>query len=149
MFPGMPPQANKQERELIKLYKSLDETNKEAFLAFGEFLKTRSISNSDNSKIIVKSKPVDIPRPETESVIKAIKRLSATYPMVDKETILHPISNLMTSHVIQGRKAPEVIDDLQALFLSEYESQWMNLENTDQNNKIDIINKNYKGSNND
>lgn len=148
MFPGMPPQANKQERELIKLYKSLDETNKEAFLAFGEFLKTHAIPNSNNPKIVEESKPVDIPRPETESVIKAIKRLSATYPMVDKETILHPISNLMTSHIIQGRKAPEVIDDLQALFLSEYESQLMNLENTDQNNNIDMINKN-RGSNND
>lgn len=120
MFPGMPPQANKQERELIKLYKSLDEANKEAFLAFGEFLKTRA--NPENPQTVVESLLVDIPRPETESVIKAIKRLSATYPMVDKETILHPISNLMTSHTIQGRKAPEVIDDLQDLFLSEYES---------------------------
>lgn len=116
----MPPQANKQERELIKLYKSLDEANKEAFLAFGEFLKTRA--NPENPQTVVESLLVDIPRPETESVIKAIKRLSATYPMVDKETILHPISNLMTSHIIQGRKAPEVIDDLQDLFLSEYES---------------------------
>ena len=116
----MPPQANKQERELIKLYKSLDEANKETFLAFGEFLKTRA--NPENPQTVVESLLVDIPRPETESVIKAIKRLSATYPMVDKETILHPISNLMTSHTIQGRKAPEVIDDLQDLFLSEYES---------------------------
>jgi len=120
MFPGMPPQANKQERELIKLYRSLDEANKEAFLAFGEFLKTRA--NPENPQTVVESLLVDIPRPETESVIKAIKRLSATYPMVDKETILHPISNLMTSHIIQGRKASEVIDDLQDLFLSEYES---------------------------
>ena len=116
----MPPQANKQERELIKLYKSLDEANKEAFIAFGEFLKTRA--NPENPQTVVESLLVDIPRPETESVIKAIKRLSATYPMVDKETILHPISNLMTSHIIQGRKASEVIDDLQDLFLSEYES---------------------------
>ncbi|MCF6188842.1 MAG: hypothetical protein L3J51_00010 [Cocleimonas sp.] len=120
----MPPQANKQERQIIKIFKSLDVANQEALLAFGEFLQTReSTSNYDNQPVdVVVSEPIDIPRPEEESVIKAIKRLSATYPMVDKETILHPISNLMTSHMIQGRKAPEVIDDLQALFLGEYES---------------------------
>ncbi len=123
MLPIM-PQANKQERQIIKLFKSLDETNREALLAFGEFLQTRAASSDsdDQSEDVVASEPVDIPRPEEESVIKAIKRLSATYPMVDKETILHPISNLMTSHIIQGRKASEVIDDLQALFLGEYES---------------------------
>ena len=124
MLPIMPAQANKQERQIIKLFKSLDETNKEAFIAFGEFLQARAASQNldDQAVDIVASEPVDIPRPEDESVIKAIKRLTATYPMVDKETILHPISNLMTSHIIQGRKAPEVIDDLQELFLSEYKS---------------------------
>jgi len=120
----MPAQANKQERQIIKLFKSLDATNKESLLAFGEFLQTRtSSSNPDDQSVdVVASELVEIARPEEESVIKAIKRLSATYPMVDKETILHPISNLMTSHIIQGRTAPEVIDDLQALFLGEYES---------------------------
>jgi len=124
MLPIMPAQASKQERQIVKLFKSLDETNKEALIAFGEFLQTRAEGSSASSKTVepIASTPVDIPRPENESVIKAIRRLSETYPMVDKETILHPISNLMTSHIIQGRKAPEVIDDLQALFLSEYET---------------------------
>lgn len=122
MFPAMPPQANKQERKLIKLYKSLDASNKEAFLAFGEFLQSRASNLSTNDSDDAVSKPVDIPRPEEESVIKAIKRLSATYPMVDKENILHPISDLMTSHMISGRAAPDVIDDLQEVFFNEYRS---------------------------
>jgi hypothetical protein len=143
MFPGMPPQANKQERKVMKLYKSLDEANKEAFLAFGEFLQTRANPNSNNLDNTAESKPVDIPRPENESVIKAIKRLSATYPMVDKETILHPISNLMTSHIIQGRKAVEVIDDLQALFLKEYESLGVTLNHNSE------LKNNNKGNKND
>ena len=42
--------------------------------------------------------------------------------MVDKESILHPISGLMTSHILQGRAASEVIDDLEALFLKQYEN---------------------------
>ncbi len=124
MFPAMPPQANKKERKLIKLFKSLDASNQEAFIAFGEFLQTRANSEMTNNhnEVTIVSEPVDIPRPEEESVIKAIKRLSATYPMVDKENILHPISDLMTSHMISGRAAPEVIDDLQDVFSNEYES---------------------------
>ena len=123
MFPAMPPQANKQERKLIKLFKSLDTSNQEAFIAFGEFLQSRASSViSANSEDTVVDEPVDIPRPEDESVIKAIKRLSATYPMVDKENILHPISDLMTSHMISGRAAPDVIDDLQEVFFNEYKS---------------------------
>jgi len=124
MFPAMPPQANKQERKLIKLFKSLDTSNQEAFMAFGEFLQSRAdsvvINNNDEDTIV--NEPVDIPRPEDESVIKAIKRLSATYPMVDKENILHPISDLMTSHMISGKAAPDVIDDLQEVFFKEYKS---------------------------
>ena len=124
MLPIMPAQANKQERQIINIFKSLDEANKEALLAFAAFLQTRAdSSNADEQPVeVIAREPIEIPRPEKESVIKAIKRLSASYPMVDKETILHPISNLMTSHIIQGRKASEVIDDLQALFLGEYES---------------------------
>ena len=124
MFPAVPAQINKQERKLLKLFKLLNGKDKDSVLAFGEFLLSRDEDNitGTGKTQTVASEPVDIPRPEEESVIKAIKRLSATYPMVDNETILHPISNLMTSHMISGRSAPDVIDDLQDLFFNEYKS---------------------------
>lgn len=125
MFPGaMPAQANKKERQLIKFYKQLDSTDKKALLSFAEFLTTRTNSNSDSDTTnhVVPSEPLAIPRPEEESVIKAIKRLSKNYPMVDKETILHPISGLMTSHIMQGKKAVDVIDELENLFLEQHNS---------------------------
>ena len=86
--------------------------------------------SSDGSNVIymtdeevedVVLEPLDIPRPDEESVIAAIKRLTKTYPMVDKENILHPIADLMTSHMVQGRSAPDVIDDFEVLFKKEYE----------------------------
>ena len=127
MFPAMPVQANKQERRLVKLFKSLDSSNKETLLSFAEFLHARAQSGStadDTDKTLdeVITQPLDIKRPEEESVIKAIKRLSATYPMVNKENILHPISGLMTSHMLQGKEAEKVIDELEELFLREYEA---------------------------
>ncbi len=126
MFPGMPVQANKQERKLVKAFKSLNAANKDSLLAFAEFLQSRSL-NADNSadglakiQADIPTEPLDIIRPDNESVIKGIKRLTATYPMVDKENILHPISALMTSHIMQGRAAEKVIDELEELFENEY-----------------------------
>ena len=124
MFPMMPAQGNNEEKQLLKLFKSLNESDRHALLAFAEFLGSKE-NDSDVTesglKPLVSSTPLELPRPENESVIKAIKRLTKNYPMVDKETILHPISGLMTSHIMQGRDAVEVIDELEDLFLNEYQ----------------------------
>jgi hypothetical protein len=124
MFPTMPVQANKQERQLVKIFKSLDSANKDALVAFAEFLQIRSMPDTSElqNKQLPSTEPLDIPRPDKESVIKAIKRLSDTYPMVDKENILHPITDLMTAHMLQGKKANDVINELQEIFFKEYES---------------------------
>ncbi len=126
MFPMMPAQGNKEERELIKLYKSLNEADRNTVFAFTEFLYSKSNKDttalSEQPEEAISKTPLNTPRPKEESVIKAIKRLTKNYPMVDKETILNPISGLMTSHIMQGRDAVEVIDELETLFLKEYES---------------------------
>ena len=121
----MPAQGNKEERQLIKLYQSLSEADRNTVFAFAEFLHSKSSDSSEPSsktEELVSKLPLNIPRPTEESVIKAIKRLTNNYPMVDKEGILHPISGLMTSHIMQGRDAIDVIDELEALFLKEYEN---------------------------
>ena len=64
--------------------------------------------------------PQVIPRPENESVVAAIKRLTATYPMLDKPQLLNETSALMTKHVMQGVGVVEVIDELEDLFLRFY-----------------------------
>ncbi len=121
MFPGMPVQANKQERKLVKIFKSLNSADKKTLIAFSEFLHSRSSPlDQIESPSVVPDKPLSIERPETESVVAAIKRLTATYPMVNKDDILHPISNLMTSHIMQGEKAKDVINKLEQLFDDEY-----------------------------
>ncbi len=134
MFPGAMPSGgsslNKKEREWLKLFKDLSESDQQSLVAFAQFLHSRADVSSDEaiSDTVTKAdeiptQPLAISRPDEESVIKAIKRLTATYPMVDKESILHPISNLMTAHMLQGKSAPDVIDELESVFLKEYESQ--------------------------
>ena len=120
----MPAQGSKEERQLIKLYQSLTEADRQTLLSFAEFLQAKNTSSDHQytEEELLSSEPLELPRPEKESVVKAIKRLTRNYPMVDKESILHPISGLMTSHILQGRSVNEVIDDLEALFLKEYEN---------------------------
>ena len=54
-------------------------------------------------------------------MVVAIKRLRATYPMLDPAKLLNETHDLMTQHVMQGRKAAEVIDELEVLFRRYYE----------------------------
>ena len=52
----------------------------------------------------------------------AIRRLSETYPMLDRQALLHDTAAFMMQHVVQGREAVQVIDDLENYFRRQYES---------------------------
>ncbi|MET0105435.1 MAG: Crp/Fnr family transcriptional regulator [Sedimenticola sp.] len=106
------------QRKLLKLFSALDEQARENLVAFAEFLAQREQAVEETARIV---EPLAIPRPEEESVIAAIKRLSETYPMLDRSTLFHETSSLMTSHVMQGREATEVIDELELLFQGKYQ----------------------------
>ncbi len=106
---------------LNELYRRLGSGEREMLLAFAEFLAARS-GALEAPAVPVEPKP--IPRPEQESVVAAIKRLSASYHMVDRSKMLHETSSLMSQHVMQGRAAEEVIDELEVLFLRHYEKQF-------------------------
>jgi len=106
------------ERELIKLYRSLDQDDRNTLRAFGEFLASRSTTSKQDEQGPLE--PVPTPRPQEESVVGAIKRLSLSYFMLDRSVMLNETSSLMGAHVLQGRPAKEVIDDLEALFVRHY-----------------------------
>lgn len=107
---------NRSEKRLGEIIALLAEEQVEQLLDYAEFLAQRYPAQREVPK------PDIIPRPEQESVVKAIKRLSASYPMLDRSKMLNETSVLMTQHVIQGRDAVEVIDELELLFLRHYET---------------------------
>lgn len=114
-----------KEKKLLQQFRKLSEEQQKTLQDFAEFLASREDKiEVTPAKTLV---PVAIPRPEKESVIKAIKRLTATYPMVEKEKVMNQTSSLMAQHIMQGRSAPEVIDELETLFKIHYEK----LKNTD------------------
>ena len=64
---------------------------------------------------------VDIPRPNDETVVGAIKRLKQTYPMIESMSVFSTASSLMTEHMVQGRDAVDVIDEMEQLFEAAFE----------------------------
>lgn len=104
----------RDDRRLLDLFEKLGESERRTLLDFAEFLAMRAEPREIEE-------PRDIPRPERESVIGAVKRLGETYHMVDKSRILHETSGLVTEHLMQGRAASEVIDELEVVFRRQYE----------------------------
>jgi hypothetical protein len=110
------------QRKLLKLFKGLDAGDQNALMAFAEFLHKREGSQNDEIDQEQSQGPIIIERPEEESVVAAIKRLTTSYHMLDTSALLTETSSLMTSHLIHGRSSSEVIDELEALFTKEYEA---------------------------
>jgi hypothetical protein len=89
-------------------------------MAFAEFLRARA-AETEPEAAGPPPEPKPIPRPRKESVVGAIKRLSDTYYMLDRSALLTETSSLMTSHVMRGREASNVIDDLETMFARQFE----------------------------
>jgi len=105
-----------QDKKLLGLFRDLAAEQQETLLAFAEFLASRAAA-----KPTIAGQPLAIPRPEEEKVVQAIKRLRETYPMLDHGKMLHEVSHHMTQHVMQGKAAKDVIDELELVFRAHYE----------------------------
>jgi hypothetical protein len=105
-------------KKLLRVYRDLSAPRQAALLEYAGFLASRDAADGLNQ---VPQEPLGIPRPEQESVIKAIQRLMASYPMLDRNKLLNDTSAQMTRHVIHGISAVEVIDELEVIFRRHYE----------------------------
>nr|VFK27422.1 MAG: hypothetical protein BECKMB1821I_GA0114274_100330 [Candidatus Kentron sp. MB]VFK30635.1 MAG: hypothetical protein BECKMB1821G_GA0114241_10687 [Candidatus Kentron sp. MB]VFK74302.1 MAG: hypothetical protein BECKMB1821H_GA0114242_100330 [Candidatus Kentron sp. MB] len=109
-----------QTKRLIQLFSHLSDSDQKTLLAFAEFLANRADDGAEPEAESI-PEPVLIPRPEKETVVAAIRRLSKSYPMLDKAVMLNETSSLMAEHVLRGQPAPTVIDKLEALFQRHYD----------------------------
>ncbi len=110
--------GNADERRLSRLFRGLGETERQALLAFAEFLSARETETAVPAGAA--AEPVLEPRPETESVVAAIRRLRRGYPMLDGTDLLDRASSLMTAHVLHGKSRKDVIDELELMFATHY-----------------------------
>ncbi len=118
------------QEQLLGWFEKLSAEDQRSLVDFAQFLAQRGGSapllNPLSVSVPVKKpeplpEPKAIERPESEKVVAAIKRLSQTYFMLDKTRMLGHTSGLMTQHIMAGRDAVEVIDELEMLFRQEYD----------------------------
>ena len=106
-------------KRLTAIFRGLSEERRGALLDFAEYLAGKE---AKESAALPPLEPLAIPRPAEENVVKAIQRLMETYPMLDRNKVFHEASAQMTRHLMQGVAAVEVIDELERIFLRQYEA---------------------------
>jgi hypothetical protein len=105
----------RDEKALVDLFNTLDKDLQQSLFDYAEFLQSKA--NAGSRQI---SDPIDIPRPDNETVVGAIKRMKQAYPMIDSMEVFAVASNLMTDHMVKGRDAEEVINEIEVLFEDTY-----------------------------
>ena len=110
-----------QAEAMLSVFEQLSAADRAAVRSFAEFLlhQARRAPATRAAPAVV-PEPEPIPRPDNEKVVAAVKRLSKTYFMLDKTKMLAVTSELVIQHVVQGRDAAEVIDELERVFETHY-----------------------------
>lgn len=105
-----------EKKKLLDLFGQLDESQQEMLLAFAEFLVTRPGLADEADPV----RPRPIERPTEETLVMALRRLTQTYPMLDRRKLFNEASRFMAEHALAGRPAAEVIDELEVVFAKHY-----------------------------
>jgi hypothetical protein len=108
-----PAQVGSEERRLLRLFGGLDAAARRSLLDYAEFLAGRA------GPAPAVAAPAPVPRPAVETVTQAIKRLNRSYPGLQRHRLMPRVEQLLARHMVDGRPAPEVIDELEALFAAE------------------------------
>lgn len=111
-----------QIQKIKRLLSQLDEQHQQTILDYATFLVQQYGIDEHRETDL---EPAAIERPKQETVIAAIKRLKKTYTMLDTDIMLSETSALMGQHILKGREASAVIDELQSIFQTRYE-QYLN-----------------------
>ncbi len=109
-------------QELLSLFEQLGASERHTLLAFAHFLASRGSSGAAGrvSAPVIIPEPEPIERPAQESIVAGLKRLSSTYPMLDKSEMLSATSDLVATNIMQGTDSARVIDELEEIFATHY-----------------------------
>jgi len=102
---------------LLRLFQSLDAASRRSLLDFAEFLSRRAAPASLPAG---DAPATPAPRPAAEAVSQAIRRLNRSYPGLQRHRLMPRVEQLLAQHMVDGRAAPEVIDEIEALFAAEF-----------------------------
>ena len=92
--------------QLSAVFEQLSAERQQSLNDFAQFLLLQQGGPKDSS---VSQTPLDIPRPDAESVVAAIKRLAKTYPMLNREALLHESGVIPTRTAVRARESAGTI----------------------------------------
>jgi len=106
-----------KEKKLLHFYRDMAAVDQHALLRYAEFL-------FEQQKAVTVDFEIEAPKiteaAENETVVGALKRLSASYPMLDKSKMLDETSALMSDHLLKGKSKEDVIVEFNLLFEEQY-----------------------------
>lgn len=125
-----------KEQTLLDCFRRLSAEDAHSLLRFAAFLAGSSTADesapatnpsSDTEQVPEEAKsavtePVRTPRPDNERVVDALKRLSNDYHMLEKKKLLDKASGLVAQHIMFGKPAGEVIDEIEKVFADAYDA---------------------------
>lgn len=111
---------SKSEKRLSQIIAKLNAKSCDSLLDFAEFLLAKQLPEEGPSAVEQLEPCLETP-PENESVIAAVKRLQRSYHMLDTNLLFNKTSSLVTSNLLGGRDAPEVIAELETTFAEAYQ----------------------------
>jgi hypothetical protein len=94
--------------KITALLEQLDEEGRRTLVEYAEVL----VSRADPAP--PPGRPA--PRPPSETVLQAVRRLNRSYPGLRRAALMQPVGELLSQHLMDARAAEEVIDDLEALY---------------------------------
>ncbi len=100
---------------LLQMLDRLDAEGLRTLADLAEFLAARAENRFDAEIVTL--------RPQSESVVQAVKRLNRSFPMLSRAQLMGPVGDLVSQHMVDGRDAEAVIDALEALYASAFSAR--------------------------
>jgi hypothetical protein len=93
---------------IVALLERLDEAGRRTLVEYAEFLASRADPELPPR--------LPVARPAAESVLQAVRRLNRSYPGLRRASLVQPVGELLSQHLVDARAAEEIIDELEALY---------------------------------
>jgi len=101
-----------QRAQLLEALDRLDSDALRTLTDLAEFLAARARPRFDAEIVTL--------RPPSETVVQAVKRLNRSYPMLPRASLMGPVGDLVSQHMVDGYDAKAVIDELEALYAAAF-----------------------------
>ena len=115
---------DKERAALLEAWRNLGKAERLTLLQFARFLHAQQAEPGEK----ISQKPLDLPVPDNESAVKALKRLKKNYPMIEADMGLLDDASRLLMEKVTGTPDVEVIAKMESLFLDRYQCWQHDLE---------------------